>query len=156
MLNPDVAVWVMFAASVVIGYISMPLMLGYTSPYIRFHGNKVVAALLMGCLMAMVEVGMHSSMMSSNKIILYLAVFGICSLVLIWMLQTQWFITIDGFLDGMIEHHAMALVMVKPFLEGKFTKDKNQDARINSVLNLAEDIYETQIKEIRIMDKLLG
>jgi peptidoglycan/LPS O-acetylase OafA/YrhL len=156
MLNPDLAIWLMFAASVVIGYVTMPIMLGYDSPYVRFHGNKVVSSFLMGCLMALVEVAMHSSMMSKLKIILYLLGFGIISLVLIWMMQTQWFITIDGFLDGMIEHHAMALVMVKPFLEGKFASTNIMDPRIQDVRNLAKGIYETQKKEIMIMNRLLG
>jgi hypothetical protein len=155
MLSPDIAIWIMFLASVIIGYVTMPVMLGFTSPYIRNNSNKVISSLLMGCLMGLVEAIMHSSMMSNIKVFSYLVGFVILASILVYLLQSQSFLTIDGFLNGMIEHHAMALVMVKPILEKKVGNIENIE-KITNVRNLAEGIYKTQIHEIEIMNKLLG
>lgn len=144
-MTPHYSIWIMFIASCIIGYITMPIMLGITSPYIRFHSNKIISSLLMGFLMALIEVIMHYSMMSRIVITIYLIIFIGCSIILIWMLQTQLFVSLDSFLNGMIEHHAMALVMVKPFLR----------SRHKNVSILANNIKKTQEKEIKFMDKLL-
>ena len=144
-MTPHYSIWIMFIASCIIGYITMPIMLGITSPYIRFHSNKIISSLLMGFLMALVEVIMHFSIMSRIVIIIYLILFIGCSIILICMLQTQWFVSLDSFLNGMIEHHAMALVMVKPFLQ----------SRHKYISILANNIKKTQEKEIIFMDKLL-
>ncbi len=144
-MTPHYSIWIMFIASCIIGYVTMPIMLGITSPYIRYHSNKVISSLLMGFLMALVEVIMHHSMLSRPVFIIYFIIFIVCSIILIWMLQTQWFVSIDSFLNGMIEHHAMALVMVKPFLE----------SRHKDIATLANNIKKTQEKEIKFMDKLL-
>lgn len=156
MLTPDIAIWTMFLASIVIGYVTMPIMLGFTSPYIRNNSNKVISSLLMGCLMALIEVIMHSSMMSNSKIVIYFIGFVILAGVLVYLLQSQAFLTIDGFLDGMIEHHAMALVMVKPILDSSTpSRIDKTDSRFPAVANLANGIYTTQLKEIATMNHLL-
>jgi hypothetical protein len=99
----------------------------------------------MGFLMGLVEVIMHSSMMSRLVFIIYFIIFSLCSIIMVWMLQTQWFVSVDSFLNGMVEHHAMALVMVKPFLQ----------SRHKDVVILAKNIKKTQEKEIKIMDKIM-
>jgi hypothetical protein len=144
-MTPHYSIWIMFIVSCIIGFITMPIMLGFTSPYIRYHSNKVISSLLMGFLMGLVEVIMHSSMMSRLVFIIYFIIFSLCSIIMVWMLQTQWFVSVDSFLNGMVEHHAMALVMVKPFLQ----------SRHKDVAILAKNIKKTQEKEIKIMDKIM-
>jgi hypothetical protein len=157
MLSPDIAIWIMFLASVIIGYVTMPVMLGFTSPYIRNNSNKVISSLLMGCLMGLVEAIMHSSMMSNIKVFSYLVGFVILASMLVYLLQSQSFLTIDGFLNGMIEHHAMALVMVNPLLDkNSSSKIDKFDPRLSEVTRLANDIYTTQLNEIGIMNILLS
>ena len=144
-MSPHLSIWIMFIASFIIGYITMPIMLGFTSPNIRFHYNKIFSSILMACLMALIELCMHSHMLSIPIIIIYSITFISLTIILILILQNQWFIDETNFLNGMIEHHGMALVMVKPFLK----------SRHRNISTLANKIKNTQEKEIKIMDKLI-
>ena len=57
-MSVERAMLTMFFASVIIGYFTMPTILGFSSD-VRFHLNKVYGAILMGGYMALVELFMH-------------------------------------------------------------------------------------------------
>jgi hypothetical protein len=153
MLSPEIAMLVMFIASVIIGYITMPIILGLNSPYIRYHSNKVMSSLLMGILMAMIELFMHGGMLSSSRFIIYFIILSSFVLLLYYCIKNQYFVSENDFLNGMIEHHAMGIAMANKYIEpyvGEYGQSIAQ-----SINKLARNIYNVQIKEINEMDMLL-
>lgn len=145
MLNPHAAILIMFTASVFIGYYTMPIILGYTSPYTRYSSNKMLSALLMGILMALIEVLMHSGMLSVQVLIAYIIVLVVSALLVIALLQNQTLVDDRDFLRGMIEHHAMGVKMSE-----KFTS-----LPLNDISRLANNIVSSQTVEIHQMEKML-
>lgn len=133
----------MFLASAILGYLSMPIILGF-SPNVRFHKNKVYGGILMGAQMALVELFMHGY---SPQYQLWLI--GWCGVIVLSIVAIikQTGITEHEFLRGMIEHHAMGVAMaervaVRPDVD-------------SATKTLAESIRATQNQEIRQMDQML-
>lgn len=149
MMNPEIAILIMFVASFVIGYITMPIMLGLTSPYIRNHLNKIMGAVLMAFTMAMIELFMHSSMLSKSKIISYGVIIISGIVISIYIIQKQLYVSEKDFLNGMIEHHAMGVKMAEKFQNGYGNSNSREIAK------LAGSIVSTQTAEIHLMDRLL-
>ena len=134
----------MFFASVIIGYFTMPIILGTQSRNLRYHRNKVYGALLMGAWMALVEVLMAGYSWKTA----YYSVFWILLIgVFTYMILHQTGINEREFLEGMIEHHAMGIAMAEKVLERKDITEETQ--------GLADRIVRTQTTEIDQMDKLL-
>jgi hypothetical protein len=162
MMSPEIAILIMFVASLIIGYITMPIILGSNSPYVRFHKNKVFGALLMAFTMALVELFMHIGMLSIGKAIFYFVVIVLGLGIMVFVIQQQLFITKRDYLEGMIEHHAMGIAMAKKFEYideyGKFlTIPPVNEKQINKeIADLSRSIVTTQFKEIKQMDKLLN
>lgn len=133
----------MFVASVVIGYITMPIILGF-SPNVRYHKNKVYGAILMGALMALVELFMHGYSPQYQLWLLAWAGIAVLSAVAIYY---QAGITENEFLRGMIEHHAMGIAMAE-----RVVLREDVDSATKT---LGEAIRATQAQEIRQMDQML-
>jgi len=153
MLSPELAIIIMFVVSVIIGYYTMPIILGFNSPNIRHHTNKVLSSLLMGFLMAIVELFMHSNMLSLPRIITYFSILWLCTVVLYYAIQRQWFVDERAFLHGMIEHHAMGIAMAYPYVHLHPKDIGNTNAE--EINQLAVGIYDVQTKEIKQMDTML-
>jgi peptidoglycan/LPS O-acetylase OafA/YrhL len=153
MLTPELAIIIMFVASVIIGYYTMPIILGFNSPNIRYHTNKVLSSLLMGFLMAIVELFMHSNMLSLPRIITYFSILWLCTVVLYYAIKNQWFVDERAFLNGMIEHHAMGIAMAYPYVHLHPKDISNTNAK--ELNKLAIGIYDVQTKEIKQMDTIL-
>ena len=113
MMSPELAILIMFVASFIIGYVTMPIILGSSSPYVRFHKNKVFGALLMAFTMALVELFMHIGMLSMGNAIFYFVVIVLGCFIMKFVIQQQLFITKGDYLEGMIEHHAMGIKMAR-------------------------------------------
>ena len=72
----------------------------------------------------------------------------------IWAIRTQFMITQNQYLLGMIPHHSMAVHMSKKLLEKRNNKDiDNKDINIknNSIKGFLENIVNTQNDEIEFM-----
>ncbi len=134
----------MFFASVIIGYFTMPILLGTKNPNIRYHRNKVYGALLMGAWMALVEVLMNGySWKTAYYCVFWIALIGVFTYVII----NQTAINEREFLEGMIEHHAMGIAMAEKVLERKDVTEETME--------IANNIVRSQTNEITQMDKLL-
>jgi hypothetical protein len=154
MLTPEIAIIIMFVASVIIGYYTMPIILGFNSPYIRHHINKVLSSLLMGVLMATVELFMHANMLSLPRLMTYFSILWLFTVILYNAIKEQWFVDERSFLNGMIEHHAMGISMAYPYVH-LHPKDINNSKAIE-LNKLAIGIYDIQNKEIKEMDAILN
>lgn len=161
-MSPELAIVVMFIASFIIGYVTMPIILGSSSPYVRFHKNKIFGALLMAFTMALVELFMHIGMLSMGKAIVYSVVIVLGFFIMKFLIQQQLFITKRDYLEGMIEHHAMGIAMARKFEYideyGKFlTMPPITEQQTNKeIADLSRSIVSTQYNEIKLMDKLLN
>jgi len=162
MMSPELAILIMFIASFIIGYVTMPIILGSSSPYVRFHKNKIFGALLMAFTMALVELFMHIGMLSMGKAIVYSVVIVLGCFIMKFLIQQQLFITKRDYLEGMIEHHAMGIAMARKFEYideyGKFlTMPPIIEQQTNKeIADLSKSIVSTQYNEIKLMDKLLN
>lgn len=154
MLSAELAIIIMFVASVIIGYFTMPIILGLKSPYIRHHTNKVLSAVLMGFLMAIVELFMHSNMISIPTLTTYFAVLWLCVVITYYAIRNQWFVGKKDFLNGMIEHHAMGIAMAYPYVH--IPPDELGNKIATEINSLAGNIYDVQTKEIKLMDNILS
>jgi hypothetical protein len=152
MMIPELAIVVMFVASVIIGYFSMPIILGFDNPNIRHHANKVLSSLLMGFLMAIIELFMHANMLSIPRLITYFSILWLCCVVIYWAIRKQWFVSKIDFLNGMIEHHAMGIAMAYPYVH---LHPRDNNSRMRELNKLAIGIYDVQTKEITQMDNML-
>jgi hypothetical protein len=142
-MSVEKAMLTMFFASVIIGYFTMPTILGF-SPDIRFHLNKVYGAILMGAYMALIELFMHGYTTAYQG---WAAAWILLILGTSALLYLQIGIGETDFLRGMIEHHAMGIKMAERVLE---RDDLTQDTR-----TLAKSIVDTQGKEILLMNELV-
>lgn len=134
---------VMFLASAILGYLSMPIILGF-SPNVRYHKNKVYGAILMGAQMALVELFMHGY---SPKYQLWLLGWSGLTILTTVAIYYQVGITENEFLRGMIEHHAMGIAMAE-----RVVLRPEVDSATKT---LGESIRATQDQEIRQMDQML-
>jgi hypothetical protein len=148
-MNPESAIIIMFIASFVIGYITMPIMIGFNSPYIRNHLNKIMGAILMAFTMALIELFMHSSMLSKSKLISYGVIIISGIVISIYIIQKQLYVSEKDFLNGMIEHHAMGVKMAEKF-QYNYSINTNPE-----ITKLAGSIVSTQTSEIHLMDRIL-
>jgi hypothetical protein len=142
-MSIEKAMLTMFFASVIIGYFTMPTILGF-SPDIRFHLNKVYSAILMGAYMALIELFMHGYTTAYQGWAAAWILLIIASSALLYL---QIGIGENDFLRGMIEHHAMGIKMAERVLE--------RDDLTPDTTTLAKSIIDTQGKEISLMNDLL-
>ena len=142
-ISVEKAMLTMFFASVIIGYFTMPTILGFSSD-VRFHLNKVYGAILMGGYMALVELFMHGYTSAYQG---WVAGWILLILATSLLLYYQIGIGENDFLRGMIEHHGMGIRMASRVLE---RDDLTQDTT-----TLAKSIVDTQQKEIVVMNELL-
>jgi len=107
--------------------------------------GKTYMATIMALSMVIIEVMMHDhqySVLSSNTYI----VTGIFIGIFIYLYRKQIAINDKQYLEGMIEHHSMALLTSEEII--KKTDDYN-------IAKLAKNIIQTQTDEIREMKDLL-
>ncbi len=137
----------MFGGSVVIGvFLNGMNMLAFRFDDLYFSSKTLVySALLMATNMCILEVFMfYSHTKTLNKTLLLSFVVG--SLLLVMMLREQSFVGDSDWLKRMISHHSTAL-----------TTSHKIALRTNNkeIKELANEIIETQEKEIKQMKKLL-
>jgi hypothetical protein len=115
------------------------------SEYFTNSYGKMYIAIVMSLLMLLSEVYMHDSTYNVFSYKLYLLFLSL-SFIFIYLYRTQAFIYDKQYLEGMIEHHSMALLTSNKILE----KTNRYD-----VAKLAKNIIQTQTDEIDIMNNIL-
>ena len=104
---------------------------------IRFSINDVYMTLLMTGWMFL-----FMGLYYSEALVLYL---GLCLVVInIWCIRTQFLVTNEQYILGMIPHHSMAVLMSKKLLERKSTLPNK----------FISNIVNTQEKEIEYMKQI--
>jgi uncharacterized membrane protein len=137
---------VMFIGSFLIQYFLMSFIMVENRIDITNSIGKAYMAIIMGIYMLFLEVMMHDHQYSVCSTSFYIGLTALLVLF-IYLYRKQVAIKDKQYLEGMIEHHSMALLTSKEIL--KKTDDYN-------IAKLAKNIIETQENEIKIMRDLLS
>ena len=137
--------FIMFIGSFLIQYFLMPPIMVNNSIYITNNLGKAYMAFIMAILMLFLEVMMRDYQYKILSLNLYaLLTAGLAMFV--YFYRNQIGINDKQYIEGMIEHHSMALLTSKEILK----KTNNYD-----VAKLAKNIIQTQTDELRTMNDLL-
>lgn len=137
---------IMFVFSFLIQYFAMPPIMVNSINNITNNIGKAYLATLMGLSMVFIEVVMHDMQYGNISGSKY--AFIICGIALfIYLYRNQVAIVDKQYLNGMIEHHSMAILSSEEIL--KKTDNYN-------VAKLAKNIIQKQKDEIREMKDLVG
>ena len=137
---------VMFIGSFLIQYFLMSSIMVENKIDITNSIGKAYMAIIMSVYMLFLEVMMHDHQYGVVSTSFYI---GLTSLLVlfIYLYRKQVAVNDKQYLEGMIEHHSMALLTSKEIL--KKTDDYN-------IAKLAKNIIEAQENEIKIMRDLLN
>jgi len=136
---------VMFIGSVLIQYFLMSPVMVNNRIDITNNLGKVYISVFMALLMVLMEVMMHDhqyNVLSSNTYI----IIGLLIAIFVYLYRNQVAIKDTQYLEGMIEHHSMAILTSTEILK----KTNNYD-----VARLAKNIIQKQEDEIRDMREIL-
>jgi len=136
---------IMFIGSFIIQYYLMSPIMVSNRIYITNNIGKAYIATIMGLFMVLLEVMMHDHqyhVFSTNFYIILAALLAL----FVYLYRKQVAINDTQYLEGMIEHHSMALLTSEQILN----KTDNYD-----VAKLAKNIIQQQEDEIREMRELL-
>ena len=135
----------MFVGSFIVQYFIMPPIMVNKLTYITNNIGKAYLATIMGLFMVLIEVMMHDHQYHILSVNWYAILFALLAMF-IYLYRNQVAIDDKQYLEGMIEHHSMALFTSEEIL--KKTNDYN-------IAKLAKNIIQTQTDEIRDMRELL-
>lgn len=134
----------MILTSVVIMFFLMyQLVFSYDHAFLSL--NRLVASLMMGCVMTIVMLSFMWSMyqgLSSKILILVIA--AIAGAGMLWGNRSQLLIADIHFMKSMIPHHSIAINNAR--------KAEISDPRVRE---LADEIIEAQVREIDVMKRLI-
>ena len=136
---------IMFIGSFIIQYFIMPPVMVNDTIYITNNIGKAYMATFMGLFMVLLEIMMHDHQYSVLSLNWYAILLSLLALF-IYLYRNQIAINDKQYLEGMIEHHSMALLTSEEILNK--TDDYN-------VAKIAKNIIQTQTDEIREMEDLL-
>lgn len=134
----------MLLSSLISGFFSTMNMWCVKWSHTRFHLNDTYMVLLMTFWMLLFTYLIYYKQMKNASV--YIVITIVCICLIIYCIRTQFLIDDEQFLNGMIPHHSMAILMAQNIK--KKTTDKD-------IKKLAENIIDTQTKEIELMDSLL-
>jgi hypothetical protein len=140
--------WGRFAAMIATStFIMFFLMyqLVYSFDHATFSINRLIASLVMGCVMTIVMLGFMWSMYKgmSTKIVI-LVVAALAGVILLSVNRSQALIGDTSFMNSMIPHHSIAINNAR--------KSSISDPRVRK---LADEIIESQVREIAEMKLLI-
>jgi hypothetical protein len=136
---------VMFIGSFIIQYFLMPPIMVNSVEDITNNIGKGYSATIMGLSMVILEIMMRDHQYGVMSLNWYAILFFLLALF-IYLYRKQVAIDDKQYLEGMIEHHSMALLTSEEIL--KKTNDYN-------VAKLAKNIIQTQTDELKEMRELL-
>jgi len=136
---------IMFVFSFFIQYFAMPPIMVDSFDNITNNIGKAYLAVIMGLSMVLIEVGMHDmqyGIVSASK---YAFIIGFIALF-VYLYRNQVAINDKQYLNGMIEHHSMAILTSEEIL--KKTDNYN-------IAKIAKNIIQKQKDELREMKELV-
>jgi uncharacterized protein (DUF305 family) len=136
----------MFVGSFIIQYYLMSPIMVSNRIYITNNIGKAYIATIMGLFMVLLEVMMHDHQYHVFSMNFYIILAALLALF-VYLYRKQVAINDTQYLEGMIEHHSMALLTSEQVLK----KTDNYD-----VAKLAKNIIQQQEDEIREMRELLN
>ena len=137
---------IMFISSFIIQYFIMPPIMVNNKRYITNNIGKVYMATFMGLFMVLLQIMMHDHQYGVLSLNWY-AILAALLVLFIYLYRNQIAINDKQYLEGMIEHHSMALFTTDEILK----KTDNYD-----IAKLAKNIKSQQTDELRIMYQLLN
>jgi len=140
------SILIMFFGSFIIQFGVMSLIMTDNFNNITISIGKIYISLIMAFSMVVLELFMFYSHHKSIYNIIYIVLCFIPIIYLIYLYRNQKYIYDNDYLKEMIEHHSMAILTSANIS----LKTKNEDVR-----NLANNIINTQKKEINSMKKLV-
>jgi len=140
------SVWFMMIGSFILQFIVMSLIMTNSIKNITVSMGKFYISVIMALLMALLEVLMYDIHMRSISINYYLSLF-VFLVIFVYLYRNQENILEKDYLNEMIEHHSMAILTSEEILQ------KNISPRVKK---LAENIIDTQEKEIEYMKQLIS
>lgn len=135
----------MFIGSFIVQYFLMPPIMVNKFTYITNNIGKAYLATIMGLFMVLIEVMMHDHQYHVLSLNWYAILFALLAMFT-YLYRKQIAVNDKQYLEGMIEHHSMALFMSDEILK----KTDNYD-----VAKLAKNIIQSQNDEIQFMTNLL-
>ena len=135
----------MFVGSFIIQYFIMPPIMVNKLTYVTNNIGKAYLATIMGLFMVLIEVMMHDHQYHVFSVNSYAILFALLA-ILTYLYRNQIAVNDKQYLEGMIEHHSMALLTSEEILK----KTDNYD-----IAKLAKNIIQTQNDEIQVMSELL-
>lgn len=135
----------MFIGSFIVQYFLMPPIMVNKITYITNNIGKAYLSTIMGLFMVLIEVMMHDHHYHVLSINWYTILFALLA-IFTYLYRKQIAINDKQYLEGMIEHHSMAVFMSDEIL--KKTDNYN-------VAKLAKNIIQTQNDELQLMSDLL-
>ena|SRR5579872_3654557 len=141
-INP---IYLMIIISILAGLLSTMNIWADKIEHVRWHLNDIYMALLMTGWMMIFSYFLLRNHMGNSKTVLIISVVSV--VIILYFIRRQVLINDVQFLNGMIPHHSMAVLMSKRI------KEKSRDPR---VLQLADQIIQSQSKEITLMTNILN
>jgi hypothetical protein len=138
--------FVMFIGSFIIQYFLMPPIMVSNTMYITNNIGKVYLATIMGISMLILEIMMRDHQYHVLSVNWYAILFGLLAMF-VYLYRNQIAINDKQYLEGMIEHHSMALFTSEAILK----KTDNYD-----IAKLAKNIISQQTDELRTMRELVS
>ena len=135
---------VMFVGSFLIQYFLMSPIMVNSRTDITNNIGKAYIAVIMSLFMILLEIMMHDHHYDVFSLNFYVGIFASLA-IFIYLYRKQVAINDKQYLEGMIEHHSMALLTSEEIL----LKTDNYN-----VAKLAKNIIQTQTDEIRTMREL--
>ena len=136
---------IMFIGSFIIQYFIMPPIMVSKFAYITNNIGKAYLAIIMALSMVIIEIMMHDHQYHVLSVNWYAILFALLA-IFTYLYRKQIAIDDKQYLEGMIEHHSMALFMSEEILK----KTDNY-----YVARLAKNIIQTQNDEIQLMNRIL-
>lgn len=134
-----------FIVNFIIQYFFMPAIMVTNTIYITNNIGKAYMATIMGISMIIFEIIMHDLQYHTLSFNWYTILFALLA-IFIYLYRKQIAINDKQYLEGMIEHHSMALLTSEAI-------SKKTDNYY--VAKLAKDIIKQQTDEIKTMNKLI-
>jgi hypothetical protein len=135
----------MIVSSFIAGYLSTMNIWTVNIKHVRWHLNDLYMVLLMTSWMLVLGYLLLRNHMINSKVVFIIAILFI--VIIIYAIRKQFLIDDKNFLNGMIPHHSMAILMAKRI------KEKTKDPRI---IKLANEIIKSQSEEINQMTNILN
>ncbi len=135
----------MIATSTVVMFVFM-YQLVYSWDHVFFSLNRMMASLIMGCVMTIIMLGFMWSMYEGKRTkIMIVAAAAVLGVALLSMNRSQTLVSDSSFMKAMIPHHSIAINNAR--------KASISDPRVRE---LADEIISSQVREIEEMKLLLA